>query len=53
MAYLQTVSTTEAVIGSSCLVGQRDYWNLDDILAEEEHVPCVFKFEAKGLGYLD
>lgn len=31
----------------------RDYWNLDDILAEDEHVPCTFKYAARGLGYLD
>ncbi len=37
----------------SALKGQRDYWNIEDILAEEEHVPCTFKHECKGLGYLD
>ena len=32
---------------------QSDYWNIDDILAEEELVPCTFKQDAKNLGYLD
>ena len=53
MAYLSAVSTIDALVTSSCQAEQRDYWNLDDILAEEELVPCKFKFEAKGLGYLD
>ena len=52
-AYMQQVSTVEALSSSTFVQGQRDYWNLDDILAEEELVPCTFKFEAKGLGYLD
>ena len=29
-----------------------DYWNIDDIMAEEELVPTVFKNESNGLGYL-
>lgn len=31
---------------------QCDYWNIDDILAEEEMVPCTFKSDAQNLGYL-
>ena len=31
----------------------RDYWNIDDILAEEEPIPVEFKQECKGLSYLD
>jgi hypothetical protein len=31
---------------------QSDYWNIDDILAEEELVPCSFKSDAQNLGYL-
>lgn len=53
MAHLKAVSTVEALVTSTYASGQRDYWNLDDILAEEELVPCTFKVEAKGLGYLD
>jgi hypothetical protein len=30
----------------------QNYWNLDDILAEEELVPVVFKTQAKNLGEL-
>ena len=32
---------------------QSDYWNIDDILAEEELIPCTFKDDAKNLAYLD
>ena len=53
MAYIQAVSTIEALISSSADSSSNDYWNLDDILSEEDLVPCSFKFEAKGLGYLD
>ena len=55
-AYISTSSTVEALVSQSCNSKesfQRDYWNIDDILAEEELVPCIFKVEAKGLGYLD
>ena len=55
-AYISTSSTVEALVSQSCHSKEnfhRDYWNIDDILAEEELVPCVFKVEAKGLGYLD
>ena len=30
----------------------RDYWNIDDILAEEESVPVKFKVDARGLAFL-
>jgi len=53
MAYLFAVSTAEAISTTSFDPGSKDYWNLDDLLSEEELVPCTFKFEAKGLGYLD
>ena len=53
MAYLSSISTMDGLLQPSCLKGTRDYWNIDDILAEEELVPCTFKFDAKGLGYLD
>ena len=53
MAHIFASSTIEAITNPSCEKDLRDYWNLDDILAEEESVPCSFKFEAKGLGYLD
>lgn len=29
-----------------------DYWNIDDILAEEEAIPVKFKQVQNGLGYL-
>ena len=53
MAHIFAASTVEALASSSCEKFHRDYWNIDDILAEEELVPCSFRFEAKGLGYLD
>ncbi len=53
MAYILAVSTVEALTSRACDGVSQDYWNLDDILAEEELVPCSFKFEAKGLGYLE
>ncbi len=53
MAYILAVSTVDALVSSASDNISNDYWNLDDILAEEELVPCSFKFEAKGLGYLD
>jgi ribosomal protein L16 Arg81 hydroxylase len=32
---------------------QSDYWNIDDILAGEDMIPCIMKEDAKNLGYLD
>ena len=32
---------------------QTDYWNIEDILAEEELVPCIFKDNVKNLGFLE
>jgi hypothetical protein len=49
-----TSSTLTAFLSTACDHGQsNDYWNLDDILAEEETIPCNFKVDAKGLSYLD
>jgi hypothetical protein len=53
MAHLYQVSTIQGFYESSCQPGSHDYWNLDDILAEEDFVPCNFKITAKGLGYLN
>jgi len=53
-AYLSSVSTIDSFLSVSCMErGQHDYWNLDDILAEEECVPTKFLVDAKGLKYLD
>ena len=30
-----------------------DYWNIDDILAEEEPVPVEFLMDCKGLAHLN
>jgi hypothetical protein len=32
---------------------QSDYWNIEDILAEEEMISCVFKEDMKNLGFLN
>ena len=32
---------------------QGDYWNIDDILAEEHSIPCTFLKDARGLAHLD
>ena len=53
MAHLYSALTLDAFVSSSCSEGYRDFWNLDDILSEEEFIPCAFKFNAKGLGYLN
>lgn len=56
MAHNFQASTVEAFTSETCSklpLASNDYWNLDDILSEEEFVPCAFKFDAKGLGYLN
>ena len=53
MAHLYSALTVEAYVSEACSKDKRDYWNLDDILSEEEFVPCAFRFNAKGLGYLN
>lgn len=32
---------------------QSDYWNIEDILAEEEMIDCVFPEDSKKLGFLN
>ena len=32
---------------------ESDYWNIDDILGEEELIPCCFKGDAKHLAHLE
>lgn len=53
MAHLYSALTVEGFLSRSCREGHGDYWSLDDILVEEEFVPCSFKHNAKGLGYLN
>lgn len=41
MAYNSSTSTLEGILLKSCEEqNNNDYWNIDDILAEEEAVPC-------------
>ena len=37
-------------VGEDC---QGDYWNIDDILSEEQTIPCTFLKDARGLAHLD
>lgn len=53
MAHLYEISTIQGFFESSCQHGSHDFWNLDDIVAEEDFIPCIFKITAKGLGYLN
>ena len=43
------------MLRASCDENQpgQDYWNIDDILAEEENVPVEFKQDARGLAHFD
>jgi len=50
--YSETTSTLAGLMQSSCDEVSGDYWNIDDILAEEEMVPCTFNVDARGLTYL-
>ena len=55
LSYSDTTTALGAVLSSSCdteFGGSSDYWNIDDILAEEELVPVTFKQPAKGLSHL-
>ena len=55
-SYSETTTTLGAVLQQSCLTEgatQSDYWNIDDILAEEQSVPVEFMTDCKGLAHLD
>ncbi|CDW84865.1 UNKNOWN [Stylonychia lemnae] len=53
-SHLSSVSTIEGLLQHSASgKGNRDYWNIDDILAEEESAPTIFLQDAKGLAYLN
>eukprot|EP00349_Pseudokeronopsis_sp_Brazil_P002702 CAMPEP_0202960570 /NCGR_PEP_ID=MMETSP1396-20130829/4720_1 /ASSEMBLY_ACC=CAM_ASM_000872 /TAXON_ID= /ORGANISM="Pseudokeronopsis sp., Strain Brazil" /LENGTH=54 /DNA_ID=CAMNT_0049679869 /DNA_START=1 /DNA_END=165 /DNA_ORIENTATION=+ len=54
MAYKSATSTIDGQLMASMDLAQtNDYWNIDDILAEEETIPTQFKIQAPGLGFLD
>ena len=44
MQYSETTTTLGAVIQTNQLKDEfvSDYWNIDDILAEEHCIPCTF-----------
>lgn len=51
--YSDTTSTLAAVLQQSEDNDFRsDYWNIDDIMAEEEMVSCVMKKDASNVAYL-
>lgn len=39
--------------GSQGVESTEDYFNLDDILATQERIPCTFQTEVFNLGYID
>jgi hypothetical protein len=55
-SYSESTTTLANFLSQPCSstdgLTQSDYWNIDDILAEEELVPTVFKYDSQGLGYL-
>lgn len=55
-SYSETTTTLAGFMQASCSenegITHSDYWNIEDILAENELVPTVFKFDSVGLGYL-
>ena len=55
MQYSETTTTLGAVIQTNQLKDEfvSDYWNIDDILAEEHCIPCTFLKDARGLAHLD
>ena len=55
MQYSETTTTLSAVMQqpSSDDGLHGDYWNIDDILSEEQLIPCTFLKDARGLAHLD
>lgn len=49
---LSTFTSSPCATTSTGGLTQSDYWNIDDILAEEELVPTVFQHESHGLSHL-
>ena len=49
--YSENTSTLAAFSSTSSVDGG-NYWNIDDILAEEELIPCQFKSTQNHLGFL-
>ena len=55
MQYSETTTTLGAVLWQPNTEDtlQGDYWNIDDILTEEQLIPCTFLKDARGLAHLD
>ena len=53
--YSETTTSLGAVLLTSCDVQNpsNDYWNIDDILAEEQIVPVKYEKDCRGLTFLD
>jgi len=56
-SYSESTSTLTALMSQTAPdeAGEvcSDYWNIDDILAEEEIIPTVFKRAQNNLGFLN
>ena len=49
----ETTSTLAANLNQSCDPDfKQDYWNIDDIIVEEEMVPCITRKQAANVSYL-
>src|SRR5258708_1954597 len=55
MSYLSATSPCEAIFSYSAeqSTPHNDYWNIDDIIADEQLVPVQLNQHAPGLAYLD
>ena len=54
LGYSDTTTAFGGIVNKSCdASAPTDFWNIDDILAEEEIIPCVFKCDANGLKHLE
>ena len=53
--YSETTTTLGAVMQRTCSTDDQlnDYWNIDDILSEEQCIPCTMLKDARGLAHLD
>ena len=51
--YSETTSALAGILQQSCDDDfKSDYWNIDDIIGEEEMVPCVMRKDANNVAYL-
>ena len=54
LGYSDTTTAFGGIVNKSCdASAPTDFWNIDDILAEGEIIPCVIKCDANGLKHLE